>query len=48
LTDSIGGVRTIGEGPASGDTQIYGVPAGQYFADYSGSCAWAITITPLR
>jgi hypothetical protein len=48
FTDPIGGVRTISQGPASGESQIYGVPPGEYFVDYSGSCEWAITITPLR
>jgi len=34
------------QGSASGETQMYRVRAGQYYADMSSGCDWAITIAP--
>lgn len=33
------------DGPTSGTTYAYGVPAGQYYARVQGSCHWTVTLT---
>jgi hypothetical protein len=48
FSESLGSGQVGASQTATGQTQIYGVPAGQYYVDTTSGCAWTITLTPLR